>query len=152
MRSGEVCNQRTATKENIHVNFRQLREILLDWETEIISQLDQETEKKLKGLAAQRDQAETTLAQLNSCLLFMRESLRTSNKGDVLKMKAKIAKRVKELTAPFQPDKLEPNTEADMMFAASTDMTTVCQNYGQVVLPLSPDPSKCSIAGKGAER
>ena len=151
MRSGEVCNQRTATKENIHVNFRQLREILLDRETEIISQLDQETEKKLKGLAAQRDQAETTLAQLNSCLLFMRESLRTSNKGDVLKMKVKIAKRVKELTAPFQPDKLEPNTEADMMFAASADMTTVCRNYGQVVLPLSPDPSKCSIAGKGAE-
>ena len=38
-----------------------------------------------------------------------------------------------------------------MVFSAPADMTAVCQNYGQVFLPGSPDPSKCHIAGKGAE-
>ena len=42
MRSGEVCK----LQKKIHVNFRQLQEILLDRETEIINQLDQETKKK----------------------------------------------------------------------------------------------------------
>ena len=39
---------------------------------------------KLKRLAAQSNQIETTLAQLDSCLHFMRE---TGNKSDFLMMK-----------------------------------------------------------------
>ena len=48
-------------------------------ETELIGRLHELTQEKLKGLAAQRDQIETTLAQLHSCLHFMRESLRPGN-------------------------------------------------------------------------
>ena len=60
----------------------------------MIGQLDLETQVKLKGLAAQRDQIETTLTQLHSCLHFMRESLRTGNEGDVLMMKANTLAQV----------------------------------------------------------
>ena len=76
-----------------------------------IGRLHELTQEKLKGLAAQRDQIETTLAQLHSCLHFMRESLRPGNEGDVLMMKANTVRRVKELTTPFKPDFLEPNTK-----------------------------------------
>ena len=41
--------------------------------------------------------------------------------------------------------------KADMIFSASADMPAVCQNYGQVFSPGSPDPSRCHITGKGAE-
>ena len=116
-----------------------------------ISQLDLETQVKLKGLAAQRDQIETTLAQLHSCLHFMRESLRTGNEGDVLMMKANTLTQVKELTTPFQSDILEPNAKADVRFSASADMPAVCRNYGQVFSLGSPDPSRCHITGKGSE-
>ena len=88
--------------------------------------LQANTQVKLKGLAAQRDQIETTLAQLQSCLHFMRESLRTDNEGDVLMMKASTLARVEELTTPFQSDILEPNAKADVRFLASADMPTVC--------------------------
>ena len=146
----EISDQRAVTEEDIHVTFRQLREALTVRETELIGRLHELTQEKLKDLAAQRDQIETTLAQLHSCLHFMRESLRPGNEGDVLMMKANTVRRVKELTTLFQPHFLEPNTKADIVFSAPADMTTVCQNYGQVFSPGSPDPSKCHIAGKGA--
>ena len=88
--------------------FRRLREILDVRETELIGQLDLETQDKLKGLAAQRDQIETTLAKLQSCLHYMRECLQTGNEGDVLMMKANTHTQIKELTTPFQSDILEP--------------------------------------------
>ena len=139
----EISNQRAVTEDNIHVTFRRLREVLNVRETELIGRLHELTQEKLKGLAAQRDQIETTLAQLHSCLHFMRESLRPGNEGDVLMMKANTVRRVEELTTPFQPDFLEHNTKADIVFSAPADMTAVCQNYGQVFSPGSPDPSKC---------
>ena len=109
------------------------------------------TQGKLKGLAVQRDQIETTLAQLCSCLQFMRESLRTGSEGDVLKMKTNTVRQVKELTIPFQQDILEPSTDADIVFSVRADMTSTCQNYGQVFAAGLPDPSKCHVAGKVAE-
>ena len=150
-RCGEISDQRAVTEDSIHITFRRLREVLDVRETELIGRLHELTQEKLKGLAAQRDQIETTLAQLHSCLHFMRESLRPGNEGDVLMMKANIVRRVKELTTPFQPDLLEPNTKSNVVFSAPADITAVCQNYGQVFTPGSPDPSKCHIAGKGAD-
>ena len=150
-RCGEISDQRTTTAVNIHTTFRRLREVLYVRETELIGQLDLETQVKLKGLATQRDQIETTLAQLHSCLHFMRESLRTGNEGDVLMMKANTLTQAKELTTPFQSDILEPNAKADIRFSASADMPAVCRNYGQVFSPGSPDPSRCHIAGKSPE-
>ena len=99
----------------------------------------------------QRDQIETTLAQLCSCLYFMRESLRPGNEQDVLMMKSNTVNQVKELTAPFQPDMLEPNTTADVVFLVLADLTTLCDSYGQVFHPGLPDPSKCHITGNGAD-
>ena len=148
---GEISDQQAAIEDNVHVTFRRLREVLTARETQLISQLHQMTQAKLKDLAAQRDQIETTLARLNSCLHFMRESLRTGNESDVLMMKANTVQQVKELTTPFQQDMLKSNTEADMIFLALADMTAMCQDYGQIISPGSLDPLNCQVTGKGVE-
>ena len=150
-RCGDISNQQVVTEDNIHITFGRLQEALNVRETELIGRLHELTQEKLKGLAAQRDQIETALAQLHSCLHFMRESLRPGNEGDVLMMKANTVRQVKELTTPLQTDFLEPNIKSDVVFSALADMTAVCQNYGQVFSPGSPDLSKCHIVGKGAE-
>ena len=148
---GEISDQREAIENNVHVTFRQLREVLTVRETELIGQLHQITQGKLKGLAAKSDQIETTLAKLNSCLHFMGESIKLGNKSDVLMMKANTVHQMKELTTPFQPDTLKPNTEADMIFSALADLTAACKNYGQIFSSGLPDPSKCHATGKGLE-
>ena len=81
-RCGEISDQQEAIEADIHNNVRRLHEFLDVRKTELISQLHQITQAKLKGLAVQKDQIETTQAQLSSCLEFMRESLKTGNQGE----------------------------------------------------------------------
>ena len=149
-RCGEISDQRQATEVNIHSTFRRLQEVLNVRETELVHQLHQITQSKLKALAVQRDKIETILAQLSSCLLFMGESLREANKDDAL-MKTNTVNTVKELTTPFQPYSLKPSTEADVIFSALADLRSMCRDYRQVFAQGSPDPSKCHATGKGLE-
>jgi hypothetical protein len=120
-----------AIEENIHSDFRRLQEVLRDRETELASQLDQMTRSKLKSLAAQKDQIETTLAQLNSCLHFMKESIRPGNEDDVLvlMMRRNTVQQVQVLTAPLAPKSLEPCAGANTIFSALAELTAECQNY-----------------------
>ena len=148
---GEISDQRAAIENSVHITFRRLREVLTVRETELIGQLHKTTQGKLKGLAAKSDQIETTLAQLDSCLHFMRESIKAGNESNVLMMKTNTVHQMKELITPFQPDTLMPNTEADMVFSALADLTAMCQSYGQVFTSGSPDHSKCHTTGKGFE-
>ena len=149
---GKVSQQKTTVEDNIHATFDQLQVVLSARKTELINQLDQITQKKLNGLAAQKSQIEITLKQLNSCLHFTQESLKTCNKGGVVMMKRNTIKQMHELTTPLQSEKLEPNVDADKAFSASPDVTTQCRNYGELItLNLLPDHSKCYVAGKGTE-
>ena len=146
-RCGEISNQRVATKYKVQNTFRHLRYTLDVRETELISQLDQITWGKLKSLEAQKEQLETVLAQSNSCIRFMKESLWPGNKGDVLLMKPNTPQQVKELIAPHSRDSLAPSVEADIAFSARADLTDMCQNYGQLLALNSSDPSKCCATG-----
>ena len=148
---GEISVQREAIDANIHSTFGRLHEVLDIRKTELISQLDQITQRKLKELAVHRDQIETIQAQLSSCLDFIKESLKTDNQGEVLMIKTNIVRQVKELTTPLQPDVSEPIAEADLKFIAPQDMTNKCQDYGQVFSSGSPDPLKFQATGKGLE-
>ena len=150
-RCDEISHQQTEVEANIHNAIRQFHEFLSVRKTELISQLYQITQGKLKCLATQRDEIETIQAQLNSCLNFVKESLKTENKAEVLKMKTTIVKQVKELTTPFQPNVLKPNTEADITFSTSQEVTTLCQNYGTVYAAQDPCPSKCHVISKDLE-
>jgi DNA-binding beta-propeller fold protein YncE len=145
IRCGEISDQQAVTKDNMHTAFSRLRTALDTRETELVSHLDKIAQEKLKSLAAQRDQMETTLAQLNSCLHFMRGSLESDHEGDVSMIKTNTARRAKELTVPFQRYFLEPNTKADIAFSTPAGVVAVCQKYGYVCSRGSPDTSKCRI-------
>ena len=150
-RCGEVSDQREVIEDSIHDTIRGLHQLLDVRKTELIRVLHQITQAKLKGLATQREEMETIQAQLSSCLDFVKKSLETESHGDVLMMKRNIVKQVKELTTPFQPDTLKPNTEADVKFFSSPDVTTACRNYGKVYSAGDLDPSQCQATGKGLE-
>ena len=147
----DISDQQAAIEASIHDNIGRLHEVLEVRRTELIGQLHEAIQRKLKSLAVQKDEIETIQAQLSSCLDFTRESLKTSNQEEVLMMKTNIVNQVKELTTPFPPDVLEPNTEADVKFLTSPDVTDMCQTYGQIFFPESPDPSKCQATGEGLE-
>ncbi len=147
----EISDQRVTIEANIHDTIRRLHEVLDIRKTELIGQLHKMIQRKLKDIASQREKMETIQAQLNSCLHFVTDSLKTGSQGEVLKMKTTIVNQVKELTTPFQPYLLKPDTEADITFSTSPDFTVQCQQYGTIYSPGSPDPSRFHATGKGLE-
>ena len=147
----QITDQQEALVGNIHKTIRQLQEALEVRKTELIGQLDQITQKKLKTLAAQRDQIELVQTQLSSCLEFVKESLRTGTEGEILAMKNPVVKQVEEITAEFKAEVLVPQEQADIRFSAKTpELTQTCQQFGKVYShPVSPE--RCYATGKGLE-
>ncbi len=149
-RYGKISNQRVTIETSIHTTIRRLHEILDVRKTELIGQLHKMIQRKLKDITSQRDQMETIQTQLNSCIQFVTDSLKTGSQGEVLKMKTTIMNQVKKLTTPFQLHQLKPNAEADITFSTSLDVTLRCQKYGKISSLGSPDPSRCHATGKVA--
>ena len=149
---GEMSNQRAVIEADIHKSFRRLHEALDARETEIVGQLHQLVQRNLKSLATQRDQIETLQARLGSCVGYMKESPETGRRAEALMMKAAVVKQVRELTATFSHNVLEPkDTKAGLVFTASEDIFTAIKQYGEVSKSVTLDPSKCHATGKGTK-
>ena len=150
-RHGEISDQQDVIEVNIHDSIRQFHEFLDVRKTELINDLHRITQAKIKHLEVQRDQIETIQSQLSSCLEVMRENLETSHRREMLMMKKSLVTQVKELTTSFQPDMLKPNSEANLKYSPSADVTALCQSYGKIVTFNCIDPSKSGITSKDAK-
>ena len=117
VRCTEINEQRARVKANIHKEVCGFIEMLKRREAELVRQVDQLVEPKLKNLAAQRDEIEIIQVQLGSCLLFVKESLRTGSQGEIMKMKKRVVKQINEMTAEFNADTLTPCELANVGFA-----------------------------------
>ena len=151
---GELPVRQAAVKDEIKLAFKKLREVLYEREVELINQLDQMNEKKLKDLAAQRDCIEATLADMKRCLDSMKATLLGAGKErEVLVGKMSTLQQVKKCLkkSSSQPDNLNPSTTPNIVFSASADMTIACQYYGQLSSEVGPTcPPKCDTE-KAAE-
>ena len=138
----EITDQQAALQAQIHKSSQQLHEIIDLREKELKNKLNYITQEKLSELASQREQIETTLAQLGSCLDKVKEKLRTGSQGVVLSMKTTLVKQVEDLTTAFKPDTMELYTDADMRFLSSHAAAEACRAHGHVFSPMTPDPSQ----------
>ena len=138
-RCREITDQQAALQAQIHKSSQQLHEIIDLREKELANKLNYITQEKLSELASQREQIETTLAKLGSCLDKVKEKLRTRSQGVVLRMKTILVKQVKDLTTAFKPDTMELYTDADMRFLSSHVAAESCCAHGLVA---TYDPSQ----------
>ena len=149
-RRQQISDQRMAIEANIHKTIRRLQEALEERKTELIGELDQLTQQKMKSLAAQRDEFELVQTRLSSCLDFVSESLRTGSQAEILAAEKPVVQQIEEMTAEFKPELLVPAEQADLKFAANSELTLACSHFGKVYAhPVSPD--KCHATGKGLE-
>ena len=146
----KVDDQRGTAKTEIVRLFRQIYDILEARKADLVGQIDQLANQKLKNLAAQKDDVETVQTQVTSCLSFVRESLRTGSQGEVMKMKKTVMKQIKEMTDSFKPDMLPPCERANIKFVASSEIIQICQKFGEIYLS-HVCPEKCHATGKGLE-
>ena len=148
--SAEVDVHQDLVNANVEGTVKELHRVLEARKTQLLNRLQEISRDKLKKLAAQKDQLETTQAQLHSCEGFVRQSIKTECHSEVLKMRKTIIHQAKELTE-FPPSFLKPCTEPDMMFSAPGDTTAVLQQYGDVSSMSMVNPAKCHGMGRGLE-
>ena len=139
VRCREITNQQAALQEQIHKSSQQLHEIIDLREKELTNKLNYITQEKLSQLASQREEIKTTLSQLDSCLDKVKEKLRTSSQGVVLRMKTTLVKQVKDLTTAFKPDTMELYIDANMKFSSSHTAAEACRAHGLVSSPMTLD-------------
>ena len=145
----QIMDQRAAIETDIQRMIGQLHEALEVRKAELIGQLDQMMQQKLKTLSIQRDELELVQTRLNSCLEFVSSSLKTGSEGEILAMEKPVVQQVKEMCAEFDPRKLPPCEQADMALTASSELLPACQQFGQVRSGVCPE--KCYATGKGLE-
>ena len=137
-RCGEIVARKVAMETEIHKSFDEIRKTLEAREAELVAQLEGHTQQQLKKLSAQREEVEILQTQRESCVHFVRESIRSGSPGDVLKMKAGVVKQVRELVDTFDPHTLEPCEQATTSFIPSAQLVKDCQEFGdlyQIDLP-----------------
>ena len=110
----EINVQRATLEAHIHKEIDQVHQLLDQRRAQLVGELDMLTQQKLKSLAAQRDQVEITQVKLTSCLEYAEGGLQTGTESEVLAMKAPVLKRIEQISAEFDPDTIQPETEADL--------------------------------------
>ena len=150
-RSNQISNQCQVIETQIQRSIQQLHAALEARKKDLITQLGQVTQQKLKSLAAQRDQLEPVATRLKSCRDFVQETLRTGSEGEILAVKKPVTEQVKEMGAEFKPESLVPEEQANMKFIHSqTELTGACQQFGNI-LAHSMCPAKCHTTGPGTK-
>ena len=148
--SQNIKDQRETVARKIHESIKKMQDLLEERKVKLIGQLDQITQKKLKALAAQRDQIVLVQTQLSSCLNFVNESLRSGSQGEILAMKKPVVKQIKEITADLKPNALVPQEQDNIQFFGSSDLPLICQQFGKVCAHLV-SPEKYYATGKGLQ-
>lgn len=113
----EVTHQQESIEANIHdtISQIQIHKILAVRTTELIDQLNQLTESKLKSLEAQKDRIGALRAKLSDLHCLMENGSQGAE-----------SRQVKELlTSTLQP-MTKPNRKADMSFTALVDLAAEC--------------------------
>ena len=150
VRSHEFDDQEVTVEACVRRYVKQLHELLETKQAEEIDRLRQVMRVKRKNVAAQKEELETVLTNLDSCLSFVNDSLRTGSQGEVMKIKKTVTKQIKEVKDNFKPDIFPPSELANVKFLPSTDVLQACQKIGQVT-DRGACPEKCHASGKGLE-
>ena len=144
-RRDEIVARSVSMETKIHETFDEIRRTLKAREAELVAQLEGHTRQQLKKLSAQREEVEILQTQRESCVHFVRESIRSGSPGDVLKMKAGVVKQVRELVDTFDPHTLEPCEQATTSFIPSAQLVKDCQGFGGLCHVDLPQVSKVGV-------
>ncbi len=141
----EIDEHKGKIATNINSKFDEIRRALDARKEELMAELENHTQQQLKTFSAQREEVKILQTQRNSCLHFVRESIRTGSPGDVLKMKQGVMKQVRELVDTFDPNTLEPRPREtpNTCFVPSTQLVKDCKKFGIIcTLSVTVTPTK----------
>ena len=148
--SNAVKANREEVEAEINKKTQELHNIVDARKVELLSELNEETERKIKKMTIQKDELEMLRIQLTSCAAFVKESLRRGSEGEVMKMKKGVMKQIKEITESYKPELLPPCEMPNLRFSLSPELSQKCKQFGKVCA-MKASPEKSYAIGKSLE-
>ena len=144
LRRKQVTDQQANVEAEISAFAQKLIAAVNTKKQALFQELAKTTHQKLKTLSTQEDEIQMVQARLSGCLEVVDRSLQMGTQGEVLAAKKAILKKVRDLTADFQPNSLVPQEQPDMRLASSHAALTACQKFGDLYAdPVCPQ--KCTL-------
>ena len=141
----EIIRQQTCVKTDIHATFNQLRKTIDAREAELVSQLEGHSQQQLKCISAQIEEVKILQTQRESCVQFVKESIRSRFPGDVVKMKERVVNQVKELVNLFDPSTLDPYEQASTNYVSPAEQLESFNEISNLCLVKLPCVSKVDV-------
>ena len=148
-RETEITEKRMEVEAEIHKRIDRLCQLLQQRKTELLTQLDQATQQKMKRLVTQREELELRHAQVQNCIDYVEGSLKTGSQEEILALKASTLKQLQVLTTDLKADTVEPQ-ESAILFLVMDDLEHTCKGLG-VVEEGELCPDECQVTGEGLE-
>ena len=137
-RHEEITEQHCALEEQIKRSIKDMQRVLAERKEELLSQVQQLSDQKLKSIAVQQEQLGLIASQLTSCRDFVQETLQTGTQGEILAIKKPFLLQVRQFDAEFEyndPKLLVPKEEAaaDIQFTHHpTDLCQALEQFGKI--------------------
>ena len=144
----KIVHQKRSIVADINTIMTCLRQVIDARGKKLIEEAENETEKKLKALNAQRDEFQLKLGQLKQ-IFDVVESRHTCSNGKILEMKTRVLQQIESIAGRFKPEALVLAKQADMKFHhVLPDLVSQCRGFGKVYCH-SLYPEKCQASGEG---
>lgn len=147
--SSEITEQTASVESRIETTTKKIHEVLDTHKLELINQLHQVTRNKLASLETQVQQLESLQTRLSHSLEIMKKSIEEGEQGELLMMKRALTKHVDTVTAAIKPEMFVPFAEADIVYTAPSNITSM--RCGELLLEKSLHPSKIFVDNKKSE-
>ena len=149
-REREILKNQSSVEDVIGRSIDELIEALKQRKQQLLHEASALTEERLSAVRAQQKGLALSLAEAQSMVEFVEQSLESATNEEVMEMKQAIVSRVEDGCKKQKQMEFEPAAQNNMRVAIPTSVTLHLLSVGQVYLAVM-DPSKSRVEGKGVE-
>ena len=148
----EVSEQHKAVTGTIEQSFKQLHEILLKQEKQLLDRASELKQQKLDNLGAQKKGFALATSEIQGLVEFVERSVENSTDEEFMSLQQHIQEQIQEQCAKHERIDLLPAEVANVSVrvACAEGISDLCQKNAEVIF-LRVDPTKCTAEGPGTK-
>ena len=147
----EVSEQHKAVKVTTEQSFKQLHEILLKREKQLLDRASELKQQKLDNLGAQKKGFALATSEIQGLVEFVERSVENSTDEEFMSLQQHIQEQIQEQCAKHERIDLVPAEVANVgvRVACAEGISDLCQKNAEVIV--LADPTKCTAEGPGTQ-
>ena len=148
----KVSEQHNAVAGTIEQSFKQLHEILLKREKQLLDRASELKQQKLDNLGAQKKSFTLATSEIQGLVEFVERSVENATDEEFMSLQQHIQEQIQEQCAKHEHINLIPAEVANVgvRVACAEGISDLCQKNAEVIV-LRVDPTKCTAEEPGTK-